>query len=70
MAILEEALALSRDQTAQTYDVWEALRTLEPHCSERWPLRQFWDAAGADFGQLMVVADEEGGRSVRHRNSL
>lgn len=46
MAILEEAVARSRTETVQTADVWEALDTLVAHCSERWPLKQFWHDAG------------------------
>lgn len=48
MAILEEAVARSRTKTVQTADVWEALDTLVAHCPERWPLKQFWTAAGSE----------------------
>jgi hypothetical protein len=50
MAVLEAALARSRSGPVQTEDVRAALRTLLPHCAERWPLAQFWEAAARDHG--------------------
>lgn len=46
MAILEEAVDRAAGEIVQTPDVWEALDTLAAHCPEKWPLDQFWEAAG------------------------
>lgn len=46
--ILRAAVDTSRREKVDTNPVRLALRVLLPHCPERWPLVNLWDAAGQD----------------------
>ncbi|WP_242183189.1 hypothetical protein [Sphingomonas sp. CARO-RG-8B-R24-01] len=46
--ILRDAVEASRREKVDTVPVRLALRVLLPHCPERWPLTNLWEAAGYD----------------------
>lgn len=46
--ILRGAMARSTTSRVDTIEVRLALRCLLHHCTERWPLEMFWDAAATD----------------------
>ncbi len=44
--VLREAMIASGESRCDTTAVRLALRSLLPHCPERWPLTTFWESAG------------------------
>lgn len=44
--VLREAMISSGERQCDTNAVRLALRSLLPHCPERWPLTTFWESAG------------------------
>ncbi|MDR6144934.1 hypothetical protein QE363_000727 [Sphingomonas sp. SORGH_AS870] len=46
--VLREAMIASGEQRCDTTAVRLALRSLLPHCPERWPLTTFWESAGQE----------------------
>jgi len=48
LQILGQAVDRAGKEKVDTVPVRLALRCLLPHCPERWPLENFWDAAPGD----------------------
>lgn len=44
--VLREAMMASGERRCDTNAVRLALRSLLPHCPERWPLMTFWESSG------------------------
>lgn len=57
VAVLRVAIGRDDAEAVRSHAVRLALRTLLPHCRERWPLTTFWDSAQQenDIGRTQGV---------------
>lgn len=77
LRVLRGAMARSGQGRVDVVEVRLALRCLLHHCPERWPLKQFWEAAGQenDIGRAQGTTAAFNGivrqlRSVRNYPNL